>query len=144
MQGAERKVYRAAFAICSSIVVAAFFVIIGVAMVVSADQVGVSGLIVGVIALFGGIAIGAITFCNRLVVDADNIVYWHNFRRRVIPWADVRAFTIGASRSFVRWPCVVIATDSGRIRVDAVAGTKKYVEKAIAELTAKQGRYVKA
>ncbi len=103
-------------------------------MLVSVRQVGVSGIIVGGFATVAAISMGALVTTNRLVVTSGGIIYWHNFRKKDIPWPSVRSFEIGTSRSMLRWSCLVVNSSSGRVRVDAVAGTRSFVEGVAEEL----------
>lgn len=140
----QASVYRATFAVVLAVVIAAVFIVVGLAMVFSIRQVGVSGVVVGVVGAVGGTAIGAMAISNRLVVTPEQLVCHWNFRTTVIPWSEVRSFTMGTQRSFARWPCLVIVTAARPVRIDAVAGTGSFVRKSIAKLEDEQRHHANA
>jgi hypothetical protein len=133
--GDKIKVYRVKVSVALLVPSSLLFLIIGVGMLAPASHTGLSGMVVGIIVIaFSVFLFGHAILDTRLVVDADGIVYWKHLRKRTVLWSTVKSFHVGISNSLARWPCLVIDTSSGRLRIDNIAGTRGFVEKLVREL----------
>lgn|ERR1022692_2451538 len=134
MQTGDVKTYRTKATLVFGLAAACVFLLVGVGGLTPANHAGLSGMIIAGISVAFSIWLAALVITNGLTVTPEYIVYRKNFRKRTIPWSSVRSFDIGKSQSVVRWPCLVINLDSGRMRVDSIAGTRSFVDRVAAEL----------
>lgn len=101
----------------------------------NATTVGVSGLVVAIAFCIFAIWYGKVILADRLVVTKDGLRFLYKLRRRSVPWSSVRAFEVGNSGSMIKWPAVVVRTDSGRLAINGTIGTRKRAEHIVAELS---------
>jgi hypothetical protein len=143
MSGArELKVYRAPFAcMVPGWVGAGLLFLIGVGGVTFGARQSYAALnvVTGVLALLFSLMLGAVLATNRLIVTPAGLVYCNNLRRRVLSWTGVRSFGVGASRTMMRWPTLVIRRDDDSALVTHLASfTRKYPAQIADELAAWQ------
>ena len=134
IQTGNVKTYRTNATLVLGLAAACVFLLVGVSGLIPANHAGPSGMIIAGISVAFSIWLAALIITNGLTVTREYIVYRNNFRKRTIPWSSVRSFDIGKSQSVVRWPCLVINTDSGQVRVDSIAGTRSFVDRVACEL----------
>lgn len=140
---AALKAYRPqAAGVVSAWIGALGFLIVGLSMVVSESQVGVSGVVVGVALLVFAASLIAVLITNRLIVTPDGLVLYKNLRKRFIPWASVRSFDVGRARSVLPWSSLAISTTSETTRADGISGTPSFVARVAEELRSFQREYV--
>lgn len=85
-------------------------------------------LAAGSFAMLAALLLVLNSFINtRLVASMDGVTYWRYFKRHVVSWGKISSFTIGTSLSMAHWPCLVIETSDGRVRIDGVSGTRSFV-----------------
>lgn len=128
---ADARVFRLRGLRVMGPVLALCLAVVGAAVLTSG---GVGNAVFGIIFLGFSVWLMALGLSEALVVTSVGIAFMHNFRRTVIPWSAVRGFKTGESRSLLRWPCVVIVTDSGPVLVGSVAGSWPFVQKVVTEL----------
>ena len=128
------KTYRTKATLVFGLAAACVFLLLGISGLNPASHAGLSGMIIAGISAAFSIWLAALIITSGLTVTPEYIAYRKNFRKRTIPWSSVRSFDIGKSQSVVRWPCLVINTDSGRVRVDNIAGTRSFVDRVAGEL----------
>jgi cytochrome c biogenesis protein CcdA len=138
------KVYRAAAAIAVSLIFGFVMLIVGASGLAPSNHAGVGGVVFFFVVLIGAGSLIALVVTNRVEVTSSSITLWRNFRHQTIPWSNIRSFETGKSRSTGQWPCLVIVTDSGRIRVDSVAGSRAHIGRVLEELRAWQAEYTPA
>ncbi len=94
---------------------------------------------VGALLLLFPLWVGAVVATNRLVVTPAGLVYSYYLHRRAVSWAEVQSFGVGASRTMMRWPTVVICRNDGSALVTNLASfTRTYPARIADELTAWQ------
>jgi hypothetical protein len=101
---------------------------------------GIANAVSGVVLLAFSAYLGGLALTERLVVASRGVEFRHNFRRTAIPWPAIRGFDVGVSRSLARWPCLIINSDSGWVRVGCIAGSRSFVDGVAAELRGLQAR----
>lgn len=143
MSGAgELKVYRPPFVcIALGLVCSAIFFIVGLSMVTigPSQHDAASAAAVGALVLLFSLLLGATLATNRLIVTPAGLVHWKNLRRRVVSWAEVQSFGVGASRSMMGWPTLLIHRNDGSLLVTNLASFTRTNPARIAdELTAWQ------
>jgi hypothetical protein len=132
----ELKVYRASPAsIAPAWIGAAGCCIVGLAMMSSGASVGVSGVVVGAVALAASLWLGAGLATNRLVVTSAGLVYRNNLRRKYISWGEVQSFGVAPGRSQMGWPVLAIYLVNGsRLPTNVGAFTRGYPARIAHEL----------
>jgi hypothetical protein len=133
--GAEPRVYRAQLvSVAGAALGCLAFFLVGLGGLVDEPQSGVSGIIVGALALLFSLWLGAVLATNRLIVTPAGLVYWNNLRRRFINWPQIRSFEVGRARSPLPWPGLVVRLEAGSVTVACVTGTRQFVARAADEL----------
>jgi hypothetical protein len=126
------------------VLVGAGFAVVGLAMALAPSRAGVAGVVIGVVIVLLAAFLAALAISTRLVVDSEVLAFWSMFRKKAIPWSDVQGFTVGVAKSYGSgWSCLVVMTGSGPVKINGVVGTKKFVQKKIAEIEDLRRRYVK-
>jgi hypothetical protein len=111
------------------------FIVAGLTYVLPGSQSDLGGRVIGTVAIIIGMALPCHGFVDaRLTVSNDGVTYFRYLRPRRLPWADIVSFDAGQSRSMLHWPCVVITTTHGRVRVDAMAGRRAAIDGIVDEL----------
>jgi hypothetical protein len=128
------KVYRNKVFATIGIIISSGFVLVGLSGLDPASHAGVQGIGIFVVLCSIGAWLAVMFATNRLVVSNEKIVYYYNTRKKVIPWECVVSFDVGISRTGPRWPCVVIHTGSGLMRLSGVAGTRAFADRVVREL----------
>jgi hypothetical protein len=129
------RVFTAKATLIPGLIATLIFFILGVSLLLPASNTGASGAVIGIISVaFAAYLCAMIVTTSRVTVNSVGMVYWHNLRRKEIPWSSAKSFRVGVSRSLVHWPCLVVVSDSGTARVDGISGNRAFVEKIISEL----------
>jgi hypothetical protein len=137
----ELKVYRPPFLVRAlSWALSAAFFFIGLSMVsIGLSQRDWGAVAIGVLVVLFSLWLGARLATTRLIVTAAGLVYIKYLRRGVVSWAEVQAFGVGASRSVMRWPTLVIhRTDGSLLATNLDSFTRTYPAHIADELTAWQ------
>jgi hypothetical protein len=126
------KTYRPGASLVLMLILSLCFLLVGVSML-SVDT-GVASAVFAAVWLAFSVFLGSLALTERLAVTARGVEFRHNFRRTAISWSAIRGFDIGISRSMVRWPCLIINSDSGPVSVGCIAGSRSFVNRVAAEL----------
>jgi hypothetical protein len=126
------KTYRARASLVLMLVLSLCFFLVGIS-VLSVDT-GIASAVFGAVWLAFSVFLGSLALTERLAVTATGVEFRHNFRRTAIPWPAIHGFDVGISRSMLRWPCLIINSDSGRVSVGCIAGSRSFVDGVAADL----------
>jgi hypothetical protein len=128
------KTYRSTLPIVGGSVGFIGFLGLGLSMIISAKEVGASGVIIGVFLLICAVVFAVAVLSNGVHVTSEGIAYRYNLRRKIIPWSAVKSFEVGRARGLGSWSSLAVNCSSGRALISSIVGTKAYVEKIAAEL----------
>lgn len=115
MDQADSKTFRSSQSLVPMSVISLCYGLVGVSLLAVAPAV--FNKVFGAVFLILSVYLAVLAMTERLTVTAQGVEFRHNFRRTAIPWPAIHSFDIGVSRSMVRWPCLIINSDSGRVSV---------------------------
>lgn len=136
MEGSGKlKVYRVPTAqiVPVSVAVALFF-FIGLSMILDPrESGGISGIVVGVMAVGLSLWMGAVLATSRVIVTQTGLVCWSNLRRSYVSWAEVGSFGVAPGRYRMRWPTLVINLNDGAVVFTSIAAYRNRYPARIAD-----------
>jgi hypothetical protein len=135
--GQDARRYRSVIPLTVWSVGAFVFLVLGIGMVVDGFHAGLGESVVGGLAVvFACIAVGYV-FTSYAELTPAGLAYRFNFRRKMIPWASIESFR--ASRgpgTGVLLDLMVERRCDRPVLVRSIAGTRRYVERVIADIEA--------
>ena len=143
-----RKVYRASSGtrVLGWVCAAGFFLVGVVTAVGSPGHPGkggtagvILGVAVGVLVTLFSVMLGAVMATNSLIVTPARLIHRDNLRSLPLTWPAIESFTVGPSRTLMRWPALVICLrDDSRVVTSVISFTARYPAMVARELTAMQ------
>jgi len=97
-------------------------------------QVGVSGVVMGVIFLLGACYFSAFVIFNVVILAPIGLTYHQGFRAKLIEWESVESFRVAPLRGLLPWSVLVVEIRPlGAVSIRNIAGTRRYVQRIVAE-----------
>lgn len=84
--------------------------------------------------------VAAVSFANQITsclkVDADGLSYVTFFRRKAIPWSDVRGIQASPHRTVGPLSSLRVETGDKSVNIRCISGTRKHIERIVGEVRA--------
>jgi hypothetical protein len=129
--------YRAAIPLTGGSVGALVMLGLGVGMVVDGFHSGIGESVIGGLVIVFACVLAGHVFTSYAELTPGGLAYRFNFRRRIIPWASIESFRAARGPGTGPWPGLVVERRWDRpLLVGSIVGTRRYVDRVIAEIEA--------
>ena len=139
-KGMEAKLtrkYRSPIPLVAGIAACLAFFLIGVGGLANSKQpqVGVSGIVMGVLSVLISCLMAGIIISNVVVLAPSGLTYHQGFKAKLIEWESVESFEAARLPGLLPWSVLVVEIHPlGAVRIKNIAGSSRYVRRIVAEL----------
>lgn len=111
------------------------FLIVGASMLAASPPGDVAGRVIGAVLIVFAFVAGGAYVSGVLMPTPEGIVYRSSYRRGFVGWDSVDSFRLVKASGMGPWFNVgVELRPVGSVRIPAVRGSRRYIERVIAEL----------